>query len=140
MDVSYCPKASKSLAHYQKSCPYLLINYLGHRAFKCLHSLHYYPWRISKTKIRSCLNNFWTSYFTCILGTVCLPDWKNAQCKLSLTPCWSVLDFWKINLEKSGSTNWIFSLFLQAKNSVCRTWFLQLDFFKNQVQINRGWS
>ena len=27
------------------------------------------------------------------------------------TPCWSVLDFWKINLEKSSSTNWIFSLF-----------------------------
>ena len=29
----------------------------------------------------------------------------------SLTPCWAVLDFWKINLEKSSSTNWIFSLF-----------------------------
>ena len=26
-----------------------------------------------------------------------------------LTPCWSVLDFWKINLEKSSSTNWIFT-------------------------------
>ena len=90
MDLSCCPKASKSLVPqiepYLKSCHYPLINYLGHRAFKCLHSLHYYSWRISKTKIRSCLNNFWTSYFTCILGTVCLPDWKNAQCKLSLRP------------------------------------------------------
>ena len=27
----------------------------------------------------------------------------------SLSPCWSVLDFWKINLEKSSSMNWIFS-------------------------------
>ena len=26
------------------------------------------------------------------------------------TPCWSVLEFWKIKLEKSSSTNWIFSL------------------------------
>ena len=25
--------------------------------------------------------------------------------------CWSVLDFWKINLEKSSLTKWIFSLF-----------------------------
>ena len=32
------------------------------------------------------------------------------------SPCWSVLDFWK----------------MQAKNPVCWTWF-----FKNQVQINR---
>ena len=30
---------------------------------------------------------------------------------VSHTPCWSVLDFWKIDLEKSSSTNWIFSLF-----------------------------
>ena len=29
----------------------------------------------------------------------------------TLSPCWSVLDFWKINLGKSSSTNWIFSLF-----------------------------
>ena len=27
------------------------------------------------------------------------------------SPCWSALDFWKINLEKSSLTNWIFSLF-----------------------------
>ena len=26
------------------------------------------------------------------------------------TPCWSVLDFWKIKLKKSSLTNWIFSL------------------------------
>ena len=30
---------------------------------------------------------------------------------MELSPCWSVLDFWKINLEKLSSTNWIFSLF-----------------------------
>ena len=75
---------------------------------------------------------------------------KNHLCWFA--PCWSVLDFWKFNLEKSSSMNWIFSLFqtgfftacvacknqfrnwfLQAKNPVCRTWF-----FKNQVEINRG--
>ena len=28
-----------------------------------------------------------------------------------LTPCWSVLDFWEINLEKSNLRNWIFSIF-----------------------------
>ena len=28
-----------------------------------------------------------------------------------LSQTWSVLDFWKINLEKSSLTNWIFSLF-----------------------------
>ena len=28
-----------------------------------------------------------------------------------MTPCWSVLDFWKIQMGKSSSTNWIFSLF-----------------------------
>jgi len=27
-----------------------------------------------------------------------------------LSPCWSVLDFWKKKLCKSSSTNWIFSL------------------------------
>ena len=32
------------------------------------------------------------------------------------TPSWSVLNFWKINLGKSSSMNWIFSLF--------QTWFL----------------
>ena len=37
-------------------------------------------------------------------------------CRL-VTPCWSVLYFWQINLEISSSMNWIFSLF--------QTWFLQ---------------
>ena len=32
-------------------------------------------------------------------------------CWCCVTPCWSVLDFWKINLEKTSLTNWIFSLF-----------------------------
>ena len=64
------------------------------------------------------------------------------------TPYRSVLDFWRNNLKKSSSINWIFSLFwtrflmcvawknqfrnwfLQAINPVCQTWFLQLDFPK----------
>ena len=55
------------------------------------------------------------------------------------TPCWSVLDFWKLNLEKSSSMNWIFTAcvacknqiqnwFLQVKNPVRPTWFFKLDF------------
>ena len=76
-----------------------------------------------------------------------------------LTPCWSVLDIWKINLEKSGSTNWIFSLsisnwisiawvacknqfrnwFLQAKNPALRTWFFQLDFSKIKYRSVGCW-
>ena len=35
---------------------------------------------------------------------------KNKNAKMCGTPCWSMLDFWKINLEKSSSMNWIFSL------------------------------
>ena len=46
------------------------------------------------------------------------------------TPCWSVLDFWKINLEKSSSTNWIFSLF--------QTGFLQLVFSKIKYRSTGG--
>ena len=75
----------------------------------------------------------------------------------SLTPCWSVLDFWKINLEKSSFTNWIFSLFqtgfftacvacknqfpnwfLKAKNPVHGTWVFQLDFFLNSSTDQQG--
>ena len=77
-----------------------------------------------------------------------------------LSPCWSVLDFWKINLKKSSSTNWIFSLFqtwfllpvyscvacknqfrkwfLLAKNPVCPTWFFHLDFSKFKYRSTGG--
>ena len=40
--------------------------------------------------------------------------------KPRLTPCWSAHGIWKIYLEKSSSTNLIFSLF--------RTWFLQQSY------------
>ena len=80
----------------------------------------------------------------CMYGGHSIPTWTRRE-----SHWWSVLDFWKINLEKSCSTNWIFSLFrtgfllpnayvacknqfqnwfLLAKNPVHRTWFLQLDF------------
>ena len=76
-------------------------------------------------------------------------NWPSVRTNSS---CWFVLDFWKINLEKSSSTNWIFSLFrtaglqksipklIFAGYLVRRNWFLQSTtlFFKNQVQINRG--
>ena len=69
---------------------------------------------------------------------------------LNLTPCWSVLYFWKINLEKSSLTNWTVNfkldfyclcslqkstlkLIFQVKNPVRRT-----RFFKNQIQMVRA--
>ena len=72
------------------------------------------------------------------------------------TPYRSVLDFWRNNLKKSSSINWIFSLFwtrfllcvawknqfqnwfLQDINPVCQTWFLQLDFPKIRYRSTAG--
>ena len=42
----------------------------------------------------------------------------------------SVLDFWKIKIEKLSSTNWIFASYTGIKNPVRRTWFFQHDFSK----------
>ena len=58
-----------------------------------------------------------------------------------LFPCWSVLEFWKFKLEKSSSTNWIFSqqesiLKLICAGSKNQVWnrlkikFMELDFFQ----------
>jgi len=46
-----------------------------------------------------------------------------------LSPCWSVLEFWKIKLEKSILTNWIFSL----QKSILKLIFAGYTFSKNQV-------
>ena len=62
----------------------------------------------------------------------------------SLSPCWSVLDFWKINFEKSSLTNWsfspkksisefIFAGYTGSKNSIwnrLKIQFIELDFSK----------
>ena len=48
----------------------------------------------------------------------------------TLPPYWCSLDFCKINLEKSCSTNWIFSACVACKNLI-RNWFLQA---KNPVR------
>ena len=45
------------------------------------------------------------------------------------TPCWSVLEFWKIKLEKSSSTNWIYSL----QKSISKLIFAGYTGSKNQV-------
>ena len=52
-------------------------------------------------------------------------------------PYWFVLDFWKINLEKSSSTNWIFSLFrteflLPAQPSKIN---FEIDFCRLKIQF-----
>ena len=47
-----------------------------------------------------------------------------------LSPCWSVLEFWKIKLEKSSPTNWIFSL----QKSISKLIFEGYTGSKNQVQ------
>ena len=45
-------------------------------------------------------------------------------------PCWSVIEFWKIKLEKSISTNWIFSL----QTSISKLIFAGYTGSKNQVR------
>ena len=59
-----------------------------------------------------------------------------------ITPCWPLLDFWEINLQKSSRINWIFSLFqtgflltvqpakINFKIDNCRLkiWLAKLDF------------
>ena len=66
------------------------------------------------------------------------------------SPCWSVLEFWKIKLEKSSLTNWIFSLqksiskfifagYTGSKNQVrnrLKIQFFELDFSKLIIQIS----
>ena len=61
-----------------------------------------------------------------------------------LSPCWSILEFWKIKLENSSLTNWIFSLqksisklifagYTGSKNSVwnrLKIQFVELNFSK----------
>ena len=84
-------------------------------------------------------------------------SYKNKQITWIHSPCWSLLDLCKINLEKSSSTNWIYSLFwnliftacvvcknqfrnwyLEAKNPVCWAWSLQLDFLKINYRSTGG--
>ena len=51
----------------------------------------------------------------------------------SLFPCWSVLEFWKIKLENSSWTSWIFAGYTGSKNSVwnrLKIQFVELDFSK----------
>ena len=54
-----------------------------------------------------------------------------------------VLDFWKIKLEKSSLTNWMFSVCVACQNHFWN-WFLQFVelfqawFFKSQVQMDRA--
>ena len=55
-------------------------------------------------------------------------DTKNIK---SESPCWAVLDFWKINLEKSSLTNWIFSLF--------QTGFL-LPVWPTKIKLELKWN
>ena len=60
-------------------------------------------------------------------------------CAITLSPCWSLLEFWKIKLEKSISMNWIFSLQkwisklifagYQIRNRL-KIQFVELDFSK----------
>ena len=55
-----------------------------------------------------------------------------------------MLDCLKIKFVKSSSMNWIFNLqkFILKLIFACytgsQTWFFQLDFFKNQVQVDKA--
>ena len=64
---------------------------------------------------------------------------KNMFCQIACTHrmtqthCWSVLEFWKIKLEKSSSTNWVFAGYTGSKNQVrnrLNIQFIELDFSK----------
>ena len=52
--------------------------------------------------------------------------------KEALTPCWSILEFWKIKLEKSILTNWLFSL----QKSISKCFFLSTQAVKIQFEID----
>ena len=45
-----------------------------------------------------------------VIAKLCIPNTLNTDVIFwrPLSTCWSVLDFWKINLKKSSLTNWIF--------------------------------
>ena len=53
----------------------------------------------------------------------------------ALTPCWSVIDFWKNKFEKSSSTNWIFNL----QKSILKLIFVgytgSKNTFRNRLKI-----
>ena len=51
--------------------------------------------------------------------------------KEALTPCWSILEFWKIKLETSNLTNWLFSL----QKSISKCFFLSTQALKIQFEI-----
>ena len=56
------------------------------------------------------------------------------QTKIQLSPYWSALDFWKIEFEKSNTTNWIFSLFpnlLASFRLACAQWTFWRFLFGN---------
>ena len=66
---------------------------------------------------------------------------KEFDCQIILQACWSVLEFWKIKLEKSSSTNRIFSMqksisklkYTGSRNQVrnrLNIQFVELDFSK----------
>ena len=76
-------------------------------------------------------------------------DHQNCHFVSWLTPCWSVLDFWKINLEKSIWQTGFLVYFkldfyclcsLKVKNPVRRTWFFQHDFSKIKYRSIGGLS
>ena len=52
---------------------------------------------------------FW-KFFSGSLARTFLFSHSRWDKKLKQTPCWTVLDFWKIKLQKSISTKWIFSV------------------------------
>ena len=51
-------------------------------------------------KVKKLISQNWES-----IRIMDILEWTNSH-----TPCWSVLELWKIKLEKSILTNWIFSL------------------------------
>ena len=110
---------------------------------KAIHTHSKYIRTVSSNRLLSTLLiQFWTKqdvHSQCLNVSATPIMAMGCQQCLPLTPCWSVLEFWKIKLEKSSSMNWISSLqksisklifegYTGSKNPVCRTGFFQIDF------------
>jgi hypothetical protein len=113
-------------------------------------NFRYENWQVRFLHFLTTLNNVY-SQNTIIWISFELSMFSFNQQSIWYSPFWYVLEFWKIKLEKSSSTNWIFSLQKSISKSVFAGYtgsknLIEIDknldfpnwFFRNQVKINRG--
>ena len=99
---------------------------LGSKPLFCINmQLKYKLSHLSRPSVHSTNHN--KVQLCCSLWLVACME---SRCSASLTPYWSVLDFWKIKLEKSSSTDCLFSL----QKSISKLIFAGYTGSKNPVQ------